>query len=212
MNSKRVFYVMCGVLGVLVLAILGTAYLASGMLESRAATLQGLKLKNRVLTEEQTGLIKAKKDIAKYSSLEKIAKTIVPQDKDQAQTVREIVKMANESGINPSSITFPASTLGALTAGAAATTGTAAPSPASGSRSNLTQLTPVKGMTGLYVLPITITQDSASPVPYARLVEFLNRLEQNRRTAQVSSIILQPSATNSDMLSFTLTVDEYIKP
>lgn len=209
MNSKRVFYVMSGVLAVLVLAILGTAYLASGMLESRAATLQGLKLKNRVLTEEQTGLIKAKKDIAKYSSLEKIAKTIVPQDKDQAQTVREIVKLANASGINPSSITFPASTLGALTTGIG---GTAPPAAASAARSNLTQLTPVKGITGLYVLPITITQDSTSPVPYARLVEFLNRLEQNRRTAQVSSIVLQPSATNRDMLSFTLTVDEYIKP
>lgn len=209
MNSKRVFYLMIAGVVVLVLATIGSTYMASSMLKKQAATLQGLKLKNRVLSEEQTGLIKAKSDIAKYSSLEKIAKTIVPQDKDQAQTVREIVKLANASGINPSSITFPASTLGATAAGSTAS-GTAV---AAGSgASNLTQLTPVKGIPGLYVLPITIQQDSASPVPYARLVEFLSRLEQNRRTAQVSSIMLQPSTIDRNKLSFTLTVDEYIKP
>lgn len=211
MNSKRVFYLMIGGIVVLVLATLGSTYMASSMLEKQATTLNGLKLKNRVLSEEQAGLIKAKKDIAKYSSLEKIAKTIVPQDKDQAQTVREIVKLANASGINPSSITFPASTLGAAAAASTSAAKSTAASPGSGT-ANLTQLTPVKGITGLYVLPITITQDSSSAVPYARLVEFLSRLEQNRRTAQVSSIVLQPSSIDRSKLSFTLTVDEYIKP
>lgn len=209
MNSRRVFYLMTAGIIMLVIAILGSTYMAGSMLEKRAATLHDLKLKNRVLSEEKTGLIKARQDIAKYSSLEKIAKTIVPQDKDQAQTVREIVKLANLSGINPSSITFPASTLGA-----AATPTTSSGTTASGASraGNLTQLTPVKGMTGLYVLPITIQQDSSAPVPYDRLIEFLSRLEQNRRTAQVSSIVLQPSTVDRNKLSFTLTVDEYIKP
>jgi hypothetical protein len=214
MNSKRVFYLMIGGLIVLVLGILGSTYLASSMLSTRAKTLSDLKLKNQVLSTEQTGLIKAKKDIAKYTSLEKIAKTIVPQDKDQAQTVREIVKLASDSGIKPTSITFPASTLGAPAAGATSTgaADTPATSKASSAAAGLTQLTPVKGATGLYILPIIISQDSSSPVPYARLVDFLSRLEQNRRTAQVSSIVLQPSSADRNMLSFTLTVDEYIKP
>jgi hypothetical protein len=132
----------------------------------------------------------------------------VPQDKDQAEVVREIVKLANDSGFKPSSITLPASTLGASKSSVAGTPGVPAPA----TNSNLTQLTPVKGNPGLYILEITVTQDASSPVPYSQFIDFLSRLEQNRRTALVSSIVLQPSPTDRNMLSFTLTVDKYIKP
>lgn len=203
MNSKRMFYVMCACLGIFTLAVVGSAYMATQLLKQQAVKLDGLKLKNEVLQHEQTSLIKAKQDIEKYRELERIAKSIVPQDKDQALTVREIVKIAGESGISPESITFPASTLGATKPGATA--------PAAGS-TNLTQLTPVKTLPGVYIQQITITQSDKGAVPYDKFIGFLARLEQNRRTAQVSNIVLQPSATNRNMLAFTLTLDEYIKP
>lgn len=210
MNSKRIFYLMTAVICLLIAAIIGSAYLANGQLVKQSKRLNDLKLKSAVLEQEQTSLVKAKKDIEKYSSLEKISKTIVPQDKDQAQAVREIVKIASETGINPSSITFPASTLGSRT-----TPGAAAGAPAGGSNtssSKLTQLAPVKGAVGLYVLQITITQDASTPVPYDRFISFLERLENNRRTAQVSNIVLKPATQDRNQLSFTLTLDEYIKP
>lgn len=200
MNSKHVSYLMTGGLVTLLLAVMGVAYVANGLLEKQAGTLKELKLRSQVLESEQNSLIKAKKDVEKYRSLDTIARTIVPQDKDQAEAVREIVKMAGESGISPSSITFPASSLGSP-AGA---------KPAAGA--NLTQLTPVKDYPGLHLLQITISQDASSPVPYPKFIEFLGRLEQNRRTSQVSSIVLQPSSSDRNMLSFTLTVDKYIKP
>ncbi len=217
MTSKHVSYIMAGILSLLILAILGSAYVANGLLEKTSGRLVDLKLKSQVLQEEQTSLVKAKKDIEKYRELEKIAKTIVPQDKDQARAVREIVKIANESGISPSSITFPASNLGSNIPGTAAASGApaagAAPTAAAGrAASKLTQLTPVKGFAGLYVLQITITQDAASPVAYDQFISFLQGLENNRRTAQVSNIVLQPSPQDKNKLSFTLTVDEYIKP
>lgn len=203
MNSKRMFYVMCAGLVILTAAVLASAYMATGMLKQQAAKLDDLKLKNEVLQREQTSLIKAKKDIEKNRELETIAKTIVPQDKDQALTVREIVKLASDAGINPDSITFPTSTLGTSASGKPTST-------ASGS--NLTQLTPVKDLPGVYVQQITITQSTSSPVPYDRFINFLARLEQNRRTAQVSSITLQPSASDRSRLSFSLILNEYIKP
>lgn len=208
MNSKKVFYLMTASLVIMVIAILGATYAASLMLASRAKVLSDLKVQDGVLSAEQTGLIKAKKDVAKYTQLETIAKSVVPQDKDQAETVREIVKIAADSGIQPTSITFPASTLGA----ALGTSGAAAPSPVLGKATNLTQLTPVKSSPGLYVMPIIIAQDASTPVTYAKFIDFLSRLEQNRRTAQVTSIVLQPSQTNRSQLSFTLIVQKYIKP
>lgn len=206
MNTKRVTYVMIAVLVLLILAVLGTTYIASGMLDKQADTLNELKLKNEVLAAERQSLVKAKKDVAKYGPLADIAKTIVPQDKDQAQAVREIVKLARDSGIAPSSITFPSSNLGTAAAAAPAAAG------ATTAKNDLSQLTPVKGNPGLYILQITISQDAGSPVPYDRFIGFLSRLEQNRRTAQVSNIVLQPVATDPGKLSFTLTVDQYIKP
>lgn len=209
MNSKRVSYLMSGFLVILVLAVIGSAVLANMLLEKQAHTLSDLKLNSQVLDQQQTSLIKAKKDIKKYEALDTIARTIVPQDKDQAQTVREIVKIAGDSGITPTSISFPSSTLGSATTVRPAT-GTASTAPAA--NTNLTQLIPVKGTPGLYTLQITINQDASSPVEYSKFLDFLSRLEQNRRTAQVSGIVLQPSATDRNKLSFTLTVDEYIKP
>ena len=37
-------------------------------------------------------------------------------------------------------------------------------------------------------------------------------LENNRRTALVSAIALQPDAKDPNNVGFTLTIDEYIKP
>lgn len=211
MNSKRVFFIMIGVLVILLFGTVGSAYVANHMLEKQAVTLKGLKLLAQVNDQEKISLTQAKKDIVKYNELQQIAKTIVPQDKDQAETVRDIVQMATDSGFKPTSIALPASTLGATNKSATASGGsTAIAAPTTGT--NLTQLTPVKGNPGLYILEITVSQDSNSPIPYSEFIDFLSRMEQNRRTALVTSVVLQPSTKDPSMLSFTLTLDKYIKP
>jgi hypothetical protein len=214
MSSKRTYYLMIASLVVLVAAILGGSYMANQQLQAQSDKLAVYKSKHQVLTEEQLGLIKAKKDVATYSQLEKISKTIVPQDKDQAQAVREIVNIASEAGIRPTAINFPVSTLGSAL-GTGTTSGAAGPAtPVAGgsAQKSLSQLTPVKGIPGVYNLQITIQLDATSAVPYTQFLDFVSRLEQNRRTAQVTSIVLQPSAVNRSLVSFTLTVDEFIKP
>ena len=212
MNSKRVFFVMIGVLVVLAAAIGGGAYAGSQMLEAKAKVLSGKKLQSKVLAQEQVSLAKAKKDVAKYQSLETIAKTIVPQDKDQAEAVREITNLAAQSGITLSSITLPASTLGTSAPTSPSSSSSSSSVSATSPKTDLTQLIPVKGIPGVYSLQITVATNSDSPVPYSSFIEFLGRLEQNRRTSQVSTISLQPDSKNPSQVSFTLTIDEYIKP
>ena len=214
MNSKRTFYFMIGLIILLILLTAGSTYLASNQLQKQSNKLLDYKSQSQVLSEEQIGLAKAKKDVATYSPLEKIARVIVPQDKDQAKAIREIVNIAAASGIKPTTIAFPVSTLGSSLAPIAATpsvAGTPKAVPAAPGAS-LSQLMPVKGINGVYNLQITIQLDSASAVPYAKFIDFLSRLEKNRRTSQVTGIILQPSPLNPDLVSFTLTVDEFIKP
>jgi len=146
--------------------------------------------------------------------LNKIAEAVVPQDKNQAEAVREIVNIAAANGVTLASVTFPASTLGDLpSAGVSASSSQAAgPTPTNNSKDKLSQLTAVKNIPGVYQLPITIKGDANNPVRYDRFISFLGDLEHNRRTAQVESITLSPDTNDSNLITFELTLSEYIKP
>jgi len=194
MDAKRLNYVLLGVIGVSVLLLAGGTYGANTVLQSQAKRLNDAKAHSQALDDKQLQLSKARTDIAKYQSLADIAKNIVPQDKDQAQTVREIVKLAEANGIKLGAITFPSSTLGGKTS------------------ASQSQLKAVKNIPGVFSLEIAIQSDTASPVKYANFLNFLDGLEHNRRTALVNGITLQPNADNPGTLGFTLNVSEYVKP
>lgn len=215
MNSKKVYFGLIGSIGVLIICSLGALYLGNSILQKKSTKLVDLKLENRVLEEQQVALVQANKDIEKYSELENITKSIVPQDKDQAKSVREIIKLADESGVSIASVTFPTSSLG-----------TAQPKPAAGAADNkdgaaastapatppVSQVKAVEGIKGVYQLEITIQSDSTKPVTFVSLINFLGKLEQNRRTAQVSQINIQPKANDIQSLTFNIVINVFIKP
>lgn len=214
MNSKKLYFVMIGLVALMVAGLLAGAYGASSILTAQSKGLTEARSKSLALDQQQTQLSTAKASIKKYQEISAIASSIVPQDKDQAQTVREIVKIAAEQGINLGAITFPSSTLGgAATSSSSASSSATAPKPsASAGAGKLSQLTPVSGLTGVHILPITVQSDSSRPTDYNKFVSFMSALEHNRRTALVSAINLQPDAKDASKVGFTLTIDEYIKP
>ncbi len=212
MNSKRLYYVLICLIALLGACIIAVGYKADGMFKKQSESLLDQKALSLALSEKQQQLIKDKRDIKAYTELNAVAKAIVPQDKDQALTIREIINLAKQSGITRlSSVTFPASNLGIATAPTTGTSSTTTVAPKI-ANSNLTQLTPVKGIPGVYNLQITVQQVEKDAVSYNTFIAFLERLEQNRRTAQVSNISIIPSKKNPDLVSFTLIIDEYIKP
>ena len=213
MNSKRVYIGMIILVSLLGSGIIAMAILGNSILQKQSKKLVSLKLDNEVLNEQQTSITQAKKDVEKYSELNKEAKAIVPQDKDQAAAVREITKIASESGINLSSISFPASSLGQKAATHTSTDKTEGSDSAKKETAPpVTQVKPVEGIKGVYSMEITILQDSNNPVSYSGLINFLDKLEQNRRTAQVTSVTIQPIAKSPEKLAFTLVLNTYIKP
>src|SRR5580765_3058087 len=118
MKAKHLYYVLIAGFALLVVAFVAIAYGTDKLLAGKAGTLSKLRADSQVLDTTQATLTKNKQDIIKYGQLNSIAETIVPQDKDQAEAVREIVSLASQSGIGKlSSITFPASTLGSGTGG-----------------------------------------------------------------------------------------------
>lgn len=216
MNSKRMHVLMIGCVVVLFGGLLAVIYFGDQILQTKSKKLVELKLDNKVIDEQQIALRQANKDIEKYAELDKIARQIVPQDKDQAKTVREIMKIAEQSGIKLSAINFPASNLGQATPKAAPSSDdsnkNSGNTPAKPTTPPVTQVKPADGVPGLYTMEITIQQDSNKPIPYSRLIDFLSRLENNRRTAQVTSVTIQPNTQDRSKLTFNLIVNVYIKP
>lgn len=216
MTSKTIHTFLVACLVLTLVALFGGTFAINKMLSQKSGTLVNHKAQSQALEQEQEGLRAAKKDIAKYAELEKIAKAIVPEDKNEAEAVRQIVKIAGENNIKLGSITFPASTLGG-SGTAPNATGSSSSSSGSSTTGNsksttLSQLQPVKSIPGVYQLPITISNDSKQPVQYTKFISFLDGLEHNRRTSQVSSIVLEPDNKNRNLLNFTITINQYIKP
>lgn len=184
------------------------------MLKKQADKLVELKLEDRLLDEQQAALTQANQDIKEYEELEQAAKSVVPQDKDQARAVREIIAIAKEVGVPISTISFSSSNLGVQPVqpktnegdGGSTTTTPAAPA--------ITQAKPVEGVTGVYALEMIITPDSEANISYYQLLDFLEKLESNRRTAQVTSVKVTPvtSDANNPYITFTLNINIFVKP
>ena len=200
MNSKRLFFVLLAVL--IGINAGGVALLVFGnkLLDKQNSKLTALKVEANTLDTVQQSLVKAKKDVEKYKDLAQVVETVVPQEKDQARTIRELVQIANESGVSIDSINFPSSTLGS---------GNKPGGSAPVSTTTNTQTQKVEGINNVERLEITIT--SSKQVTYANFILFLQKLEQNRRTAQVSSITVTPSALDKSRVNFSLVLNVYIK-
>ena len=211
------FFVMIGFLAITLVGTAAVIVLGDAKLSKQASKLTELKVENKSLEAEQSSLVQAKKDLIKYSELEKISKSVVPQDKDQAQAVREIVQIAQASKINLKSVTFAPSNLGVGASAAATSTTTTTPAAgATAAPTAITQAKPVDGIKGVYAMDITILPDTSerNPITYYQFLEFLNRLENNRRTAQVTQIKVDPTSTdkNNPYVTFTLSVSIFLKP
>ena len=208
LTSKKVFFIMTAGFVLLSLLSVGAVFFGNQLLTQKNDRLTELKLENRVLEEQKISLIQAKRAVEEYSELEDIAKQIVPQDKDQARTVRELVNIANASGISISSVGFPNSSLGQ--AATPAPSGGDAPAAAAPSASPPSQVEAVPDIPGVFQM--TVSLGTATSVEFSRLIAFLERLESNRRTAQVTELNITPTADNRSLLEFALTLNVYIKP
>ncbi len=199
LNPQAAYFTMIGVCCFLGVTLVASTLIVNSLLHKQSDKLVAVKLDNRLLDEQQTALQVAAKTVQKYSELNKIAQSVVPQDKDQAKAVRELVKIADESGIKLGAISFPASTLGQKQAKGKTS-------------SSETQVKPVDGIPGVFVLEINVQQDTNNPTTYPNLINFLAKLENNRRTAQVTNVTVQPTPKDRTKLTFNLVLNTYIKP
>jgi len=223
MNSKRFRLVLIGLLLLSVVIFFVTCTFGLNLLRKKSDEMVNLKLKNQTADAQLANLVASKKEVEKYSYFKGVAATVIPNDKNQAQAVLDIFQIAQESNIEILSIKFPNSTLGQkvtpTTTPAPASSGTDATTPSSTApKKVISQALPVPGVPGLYSLQLSITpqdrpENPAHIITYPKMIDFLRRIENNRRTAQITGINIQPSAQGSNGgLTFELTLNIFIKP
>jgi cell division protein FtsB len=215
LNSKNIRLMLMGGLALSIVVFLAIAYFGLSVLSGKSQSMVNLKAQSQAAENELASLEQTKKQVQKYAYFKDVAKTVIPNDKDQAAAVLEISQMANDTGINLQSITFPASTLGL----SAATTTTQDATSSSAKSTAITQAKPVTGIPGLYSLELTITPDTSNNLPpdrqvtYAKMLDFLNRIENNRHTAQITQVTIDTGVGgNPNALGFNLVVNIFIKP
>ncbi len=208
-NSKIFRLILSVLLVLLGIGFFATAFHGISLLEKKSGEMVQLKSQSQSAQTQLNNLQIAKKEVKKYSYFKAVANTVIPSDKDQAEAVLEIYQLASQSGIAIQSVTFPASTLGSSIAESA--TSSAA------SKDVLTQAKPVPGIPGLYSLQLTITPQVGNTVPasqqvtYDKMLKFFRLIENNRHTAQITQVQIEPAQGNLG-LSFVLTINIFIKP
>lgn len=200
LTSFRVFILLCSASVLLIVAAVGLTYGASKMLASQGGALTEAKINDAAARGRQDNLLRAQGNIAEYEELYTIARGVLPQEKDQVRTVREILNLAAENDITLTGITFPASTLGSTQKNTSA------------AKVDVTQLTPVKGVSGLYVMPITVAAGGGNPSRYTNVMGFVQALQSNRRTANIVSISATPDKEDRSLISFSIIINAYIRP
>jgi hypothetical protein len=212
-SARQLRFILLGLLGICVVGFIAVSVLGLNALSAKSEDLIELKLKNKTVDAQLSSLGAAKKQVEQYSYFNDVAKTVLPSDKDQAQAVLTIFKLAQESGISIASVTFPTSSLGVGPSGQASAT--------SSSSTAISQAKPVEGIKGLYSLQLTITPETGQSVPaskvttYAKFLDFLKRIERDRRTAQITQVIIQPELDNSgptSAINFTLIINIFMRP
>ncbi|MBX4188695.1 hypothetical protein KW792_01190 [Candidatus Saccharibacteria bacterium] len=212
LNSKNTHRLLMGGLVTMAACFVAVLFFGLSVLSNKSDALVNLKVQVQAGDDQLKNLEQSKKDVQKYAYFKQIASTVIPNDKDQAEAVSEIFKFAQQAGIRISSITFPTSNLGL-----SSSTVSGAKDATTPGANAVTQAKPVSGINGLYSVELTITPQTGNDVPanlqvtYPKILAFLKSIEDNRRTAQITSVVIQPP-TGTQSISFTLSTNIFIKP
>lgn len=226
MNNKKARNLLLGMLGLAIMLFIAISIIGASMLSKKSQEMVSLKVKSANIDSQLINLAQAKKDVEKYKSFNDIAASVIPKDKNQVQAIADIFQIAKESGISLQSVTFPTSNLGAnkpaVPSGASVgSSGNQTATAATPTQSAISQAKPFSAVPGLFSLELTVTPqvgDTLSPdqqVTFSEFITFLSAIENNRRTAQITRVSIQPISTNSnasDLINFTLTLNVFIKP
>lgn len=200
MTPKRMFFVMLGAVVLLLSLASGGYYYTRQQLKEKSVSLSKLKADIDAIDDSVADAKKVLQQYDDLSFIDNIANDVLPPEKIQSDLVEQIYILANEAGVTVRTVTFTS------------------PGGKPTSDPTLTQTVPLEGISGVYALTATLGYESNT---YNNLVNFLKKLEGNRRKLQISSIVINPTresiegggnATQVIGYQGSLELNVYIRP
>lgn len=210
---------MLGILALLVVGSFAMLYFGNGYMKKSATSLINSKLDNVAYDAEEQTYLQGRKDLDKYKTLNETISKILPKSKDQAQAVKELYRIGDETGILIDRIQFPSSTLGQKVAVAAPTPTPAnsktseAEAPVTPAAPSITQAKAVEGMPGVLGVDIQVGLQPAygKSINYDNMIKFLQKVENNRRSMQIKQINVHADTQNGG-ITFDVILTIFVKP
>ena len=192
-KAKKAFYIMIGVLSVTFIAGGGGFYLTDQRLQEKSVKISELKADQAIIEQQVNIYEDARQKIEELSFIEDLANQVLPESKEQAELISEIRTFAELSNMPIQSIDFNSGNSLTLDL-------------------DTSQTTPADGIAGVLVLPTNVTFQVSERGPlYSDLIEFLERIENNRRKMQITDITLSPNPENPNLLSaVNVSIDVFV--
>lgn len=190
--SKKAFFSILGVLLFVLGSGAGVFYLLDGQLVELNATIGRLKAEQKA-AKSQIGIYESTRTkVSELAFVEDLANSVLPNEKEQANTIAELRKFVIDSGMQFESISFAGSDQKAIAAGRIATT----------------QTEKNDDLPGVLLLPANVVIGPGAS--YDQVLSLLRTIETNQRKMQVTNLTLLPDETGERFSSITLDVDIYL--
>lgn len=223
MNAKRFFYVLIGIIGLLVVVCAGLVVGGNQLMAKTSQKLIEAKLNNSLADVKIGEYLKAKTYMNQNQDVRPIVDNMIPKNKDQDTATKELYKIADSAGVAITSIQYPSSNLGLKAAASASSTATsdktsgASTTPTTPAVAPLSQAKAADGLPGVQGIDVELrltATDTKSPITYDSLIKFLKLVELNRRSMQIKKVFVQPDKPGNGLvkLSPQITITIFVKP
>lgn len=210
LTAGKLRYILMASLVLLFIIGGGGFYFAQNLLKGYAKETSTLNSQASVSDQNLEALRNIQAYLAAHEQDQELARRVVADSKEyryQNEIVADISKFAGQSGISITAYNFTSDTSTGTTGGGS--TGTTTP-PATGGTT--TPATPATGgVSSLKSTKVNVT--IKSPVNYAKLLDFISRIEQNITKMQIAGISLTRSdeGGKSQVSSESFDIEVYIR-
>jgi len=172
MTPKKAFFVMLGVLTLVMILTSAGIYFGDSYLVRRSEAISDLRADDEILNTAILSAQTTRDELQQYGYIDLIAAEVLPGVKNQSEILLIIDKIGQQVGVNVDRYSFVST---------------------SGNPGDLTQTEPLKGVPGILVFPINVTFDAT----YSQLIQWLKLAEENQRKMQIESIVIAPAGGNN---------------
>lgn len=193
MTTKKAHYLIVASVITLVLLLFATLYFGISVMKKESQKIIDAKL-NIAKAQKTESIYSSNKDLyLKNQDLALKINDFIPTEKEQDLIVAQLNSFANQSQLTISTISFPNSTLD--------------PNSKQKVKTDISQATPVKGLNGVYEIPIVVTvaDTSSETVNTDNLLKLLDLIESSPRNMRITSISYD-AESNEIQLNITIFV------